>query len=125
VIPGQVKASGTILRMRPDGSDLQVYAWGLRNPFSVRWGPDGRLYASDNGYDERGPRPIANAPDMLWHIREGAWYGWPDYAAGIPVTDPRFRSRRGPAPRFLMAAHPPESQKGEPLAFSRRPVLAP
>jgi glucose/arabinose dehydrogenase len=110
VIPGQVKANGTILRMSPDGSQLEVYAWGLRNPFGVRWGPDGRLYASDNGYDERGSRPIANAPDNVWLVRQNAWYGWPDYASGIPVTDPRFRSSRGPAPKFLMAQHPPVEQ---------------
>lgn len=110
VIPGQVKASGTILRMRPDGSDLQVYAWGLRNPFGVRWGPDGHLYATDNGFDERGPRPVANAPDVIWQIRQDGWYGWPDYAAGIPVTDPRFVSTRGPRPTFLMAQHPPVEQ---------------
>ncbi len=110
VIPGQVKSNGTILRMSPDGSQLEVYAWGLRNPFGVRWGPDGQLYASDNGYDERGPRPIANAPDVIWQVRQDGWYGWPDYAAGIPVTDPRFRSTRGPAPTFLMAAHPPVEQ---------------
>jgi glucose/arabinose dehydrogenase len=110
VIPGQVKANGTILRMRPDGSNLEVYAWGLRNPFGVRWGPDGRLYAADNGFDERGSRPIANAPDVIWQIRQDGWYGWPDYAAGIPVTHPRFRSRRGPPPRFLMAQHPPVEQ---------------
>ena len=28
---GAVKANGTILRMNPDGSGLEVYAWGLRN----------------------------------------------------------------------------------------------
>jgi glucose/arabinose dehydrogenase len=32
VIPGSVKASGAILRWEPDGSELQVVAWGLRNP---------------------------------------------------------------------------------------------
>jgi glucose/arabinose dehydrogenase len=110
VIPGQVKSNGTILRMSPNGEELEVYAWGLRNPFGVRWGPDGRLYASDNGYDERGPRPIANAPDVIWQIKQDGWYGWPDYAAGIPVTDPRFRSTRGPKPTFLMAKHPPVEQ---------------
>ena len=70
VIPVQVKANGTILRMSPDVSQLQVYAWGLRNPFGLRWGPDGQLYATDNAYDERGPRPIANAPDVIWQIRQ-------------------------------------------------------
>ena len=106
-IPGQVKSSGTILRMSPDGKQLQVYAWGLRNPFGVRWAADKKLYVSDNGYDDRGARPIANAPDVIWKIREDGWYGWPDYAAGIPVSDPSFRSERGPAPSPLLAEHPP------------------
>lgn len=101
------KANGTILRMNPDGSGLEVYAWGLRNPFGCMWGPDGKLYATDNGFDERGSRPIGNAPDALWVIREGAWYGWPDFTAGIPVTDPRFKPSYGEQPEFLLAEHPP------------------
>jgi glucose/arabinose dehydrogenase len=105
-VRGTAKASGTVLRMNPDGSDLEVYAWGLRNPFGVMWGPDGKLYASDNGYDERGSRPIAHAPDCLWVVKKDAWYGFPDYAAGIPVTDPQFRPEHGPAPKFLMRDHP-------------------
>jgi hypothetical protein len=31
-VKGNVKASGAILRMNTDGSGLEVYAWGLRNP---------------------------------------------------------------------------------------------
>ena len=82
---------------------------GCATPSAFGWA-NGRLYASDNGYDERGPRPIANAPDAIWEIRPDGWYGFPDYAAGIPVTDPQFRSSRGPAPTPLMAAHPPVEQ---------------
>jgi glucose/arabinose dehydrogenase len=106
-IKGNVKSNGTILRMNPDGSGLEVYAWGLRNPFGVVWSPDGQLYVSDLGFDERGSRPIANAPDVIWRIKQDAWYGWPDYAAGVPVTDKRFKSSRGEAPKFLMKNHPP------------------
>ncbi len=106
-IKGAVKSTGSILRMEADGSNLELYAWGLRNPFGVMWGPDGKLYASDNGADERGVRPIANCPDNLWLIKEGAWYGWPDFVSGIPVTDPRFQPKEGPAPEFLMKEHPP------------------
>ncbi len=106
-VKGMTKANGTILRMNLDGAGLEVYAWGLRNPFGLLWGPDGKLYASEQGFDERGSRPIANAPDNLWIIKPGAWYGWPDYASGIPVTDAKFFSERGPAPKFVMAEHPP------------------
>lgn len=106
-VEGQVKASGTILRMNADGTGLEVYAWGLRNPYGVKWAPDGQLYVTDNAYDERGSRPIANAKDNIFQIKQGGWYGFPDYSSGIPVTDPQFRSSRGPEPEFLMAEHPP------------------
>lgn len=109
-IRGDVKASGTILRMNADGTGLEVYAWGLRNPYGVLWGPDGQLYVADNAYDERGSRPIANAKDNIWQIKQGAWYGFPDYSSGIPVTDPQFRSQRGPKLKFLMKDHPPVEQ---------------
>ncbi|MCF6159102.1 MAG: glucose dehydrogenase [wastewater metagenome] len=107
VVQGVTKANGTILRMNPDGSDLEVYAWGLRNPFGVMWGLDKRLYASENGFDERGSRPVANDTDDLYVIKQGAWYGWPDFAGGVPVTDKRFKPEGRPQPEFLMKEHPP------------------
>lgn len=120
-IRGQVKASGTILRMDPDGSNLEVYAWGLRNPFGLAWGPDQKLYASDNGYDERGSRPIAHAPDCLWVIKQDGWYGFPDYAGGVPVTDMQFHPEGGPVPKFVMRDHPPVEK---PLATLKHHVGA-
>lgn len=107
---GDPFAPARVLRMNADGSGLEVYAWGLRNPFGVLWGPDGQLYAADNAYDERGSRPIANAKDNIWLVRQGGWYGFPDYSSGIPVTDPQFRSGRGPKLKFLMKDHPPVEQ---------------
>jgi glucose/arabinose dehydrogenase len=104
-VAGNVKANGTILRMNKDGSDLEVYAWGLRNPFGVNWA-EGKLYASENGFDVRGSRPIANDKEDLYEIIQGAWYGWPDFASGVPVTDPQFKPKHGPSPQFLMAKHP-------------------
>jgi len=109
-VKGQVKASGTILRMNTDGTGLEVYAWGLRNPYGLKWAPDGLLYVTDNAYDERGSRPIAHAKDNIFQVKQGAWYGWPDYSSGIPVTDAQFRSERGPKPKFLMKEHPPVEQ---------------
>ena len=110
MVKGRVKANGTILRMDPDGSNLEVFAWGLRNPFGLGFTPDGKLLCTEAGYDERGSRPVANAPDFLWQIKEGAWYGFPDFVGGEPITDPKFKSDRGPAPQFLLAEHP-EVQK--------------
>lgn len=57
IVKGTTKAAGTILKMNADGSDLEVHAWGLRNPYGVLWLPDGRLMVSENGMDVRGSRP--------------------------------------------------------------------
>lgn len=106
-IPGQTKASGIILRTRSDGTETQVYAWGLRNPFGLGFDPNGRLLAVDQGYDDRGVRPVANAPDIIYEIEQDAWYGWPDYCGGIPLDDPRFQSDLPGWPPKPLLADPP------------------
>ncbi len=108
--PGQriepnLPATSAIMRCRPDGSNLELVAWGVRNAFALGFLPDGRLLAVDQGADDRGSRPIGNAPDLLFEIRQGKWYGWPDFIGDVPVTDPRFVPTRGPAPTFLLANH--------------------
>jgi glucose/arabinose dehydrogenase len=109
-IEGYTKANGTVLRMNPDGSQLEVYAWGLRNPYGLLFSPDGTLYATENGFDIRGSRPIANDKEDIYIIKQGAWYGWPDYAMGKPVTDPQFKPEGKPQPQFLLGDHPPVEQ---------------
>ena len=106
-VKGLVKAGGTVLRCHLDGSGLEVYAWGLRNPYGLMWSSDGQLYCSENGCDARGVRPIANDPEDMYVITQGAWYGWPDFGSGVPFTDPRFQVANGPPIEFLMREHPP------------------
>ena len=77
----------TIMRFRPDGSDLQIYATGLRNSVGFDWSPkDGNLYATDNGRDWLGDD---FPPCELNRIEKGGFYGWP-YANGNRVPDPDF-----------------------------------
>ena len=99
-IPANVPCTASVMRCDPDGAHLQLVAWGLRNAYGLGFLADGRLLATDQGADDRGDRPIANCPDFLYHVREGAWYGWPDFLGGRP------------APDFLLANHdqlpPPE-----------------
>ncbi len=105
VIRGAPPCRGAILRTRLDGGGLELVARGLRNPFGLAFAPDGRLFATENGFDERGSRPVFGGADYLWHIRPGIWYGWPDYAGGEPLTDRRYKSQ-GKQPKFLLAQHP-------------------
>ncbi len=90
VIQGEVKCNGSVMRCNPDGSDLELVAWGLRNPYGIAFHPDGRVFVTEHGIDERGARFIIGDYDDFYEIRRGAWYGWPDFASGIRLDDPRW-----------------------------------
>jgi glucose/arabinose dehydrogenase len=111
-VPGQLPCTSAIMRCNPDGSELELVAWGIRNAFAIGFMPDGRLLAVDQGADDRGSRPVGNIPDLLFEVRAGAWYGWPDFIGGVPITDDAFIPTRGPRPTKLLANHedfpPPE-----------------
>ncbi len=96
-IAGRVPCTAAVLRCNLDGSGLELFAWGLRNAFGLLVLADGRLLATEQGADERGSRPVGNAPDLLFEVRSGYWYGFPDFVGQTPVSDPRLRSSRGPA----------------------------
>jgi glucose/arabinose dehydrogenase len=97
-----LKASGSILSANLDGTMLELYAWGFRNPMNLRFDQGGQLYVANNGYDNRGSRPIANAPDEFFATSPGLWYGWPDYAGGEPLNLPRFTPEGGTTPELLL-----------------------
>lgn len=119
VIKGQVKCSGSVLRVRPGGGEPELVAWGFRNPFGLAFSPSGTLYVTDNGYDDRGGRPLWGTPDFLWAIEEGRkWYGWPDFVGGDPVTSNEYKPPGKPQPQFVLAQHPEKP----PHAKARFPV---
>jgi putative membrane-bound dehydrogenase-like protein len=67
--------SATILRFKPDGTGLSVFATGLRNPYDLAFNAAGDLFATDNGRDDLGSDA---PPEELNLIRAGLDYGWPD-----------------------------------------------
>jgi glucose/arabinose dehydrogenase len=86
VIKGRIPCTGAIMRIPLAGGAPEVVAWGFRNPFGLAFSPDGRLFVTENGYDERGSRKVWGTGDVLWEIRPGMWYGWPDFSAGKKMT---------------------------------------
>ncbi len=76
-----------ILVMNPDGSDLEVYASGLRNPVGMDWEPTTQtLWTTVNERDELGDNLV---PDYLTSVKEGGYYGWP-YSYWGNHFDPRM-----------------------------------
>jgi glucose/arabinose dehydrogenase len=92
VIVGKIPCTGAILRVPVEGGRVEMVSWGLRNPYGIAIAPDGKLYTTENAYDDRGSRPVWGAGDVLWEVRQGMWYGWPDFSEGKPIKyDEEFK----------------------------------
>jgi glucose/arabinose dehydrogenase len=81
-----------IMRMRPDGTNLETFARGIRNTVGFDWHPVTKeLWFTDNGRDWLGDdRP----PDELNHAPQpGMHFGFP-YCHGGNIPDPEFGGKR-------------------------------
>jgi glucose/arabinose dehydrogenase len=87
IIKGAVPCTGSVMRIPLEGGKPELVAWGLRNPYGVAFSEDGKLFITENGFDDRGSRPVWGAGDVLWEINPGTWYGWPDFSEGKPIRD--------------------------------------
>ncbi|MCC6744046.1 MAG: sorbosone dehydrogenase family protein [Acidobacteria bacterium] len=91
-----------ILRMKLDGSEMKVYASGLRNPVGMAFHPSTKaLWSVVQERDRLGDDLV---PDYLAAIREDAFYGWPFSYLG-KTEDPR---RKGERPELVATAIAPD-----------------
>jgi glucose/arabinose dehydrogenase len=85
------KNRADILVFNPDGSDMKVYASGIRNAgggLTVH-PTTGELWCSVNERDALGDNLV---PDYITHVQEGGFYGWPWYYIG-GHQDPRHAGK--------------------------------
>jgi len=129
--------TGAILRARINSSHpektVEPFSWGYRNPFGIRFAPNdhalkGGLFVTENGEDERGARPVNNAPDRLQLAQQRPdgrpdYHGWPDRFGFLASTQALFNPIGGPGDDNPAAA------VGNPvlpvLAFPPQPPIAP
>ena len=88
------KRYGSIMRMKPDGSGLEIFAKGIRNTVGFDWDPlTKELWFTDNGRDMLGddipPDELNHAPRTCMH------FGFP-YFHGKEIPDPDFIGERNP-----------------------------
>jgi glucose/arabinose dehydrogenase len=129
VVKGELKCSSGIWRAQPDGSQMELLAWGVRNPYGMAFGEDGNLYVSDNDFEEMGDRAVAEDPDRIWRIDKARsphgqagtpdWYGFPDICAdGLPVWHEQHLPTKGRPAQPLLQDPPPWAG---PPAYLERP----
>ncbi|OFW10031.1 MAG: sorbosone dehydrogenase [Acidobacteria bacterium RIFCSPLOWO2_02_FULL_67_36] len=83
---------GSIMRMKPDGSGLEVFASGIRNTVGFDWHPATReLWFTDNGRDNLGDDVPSD--ELNRAPRKGMHFGFP-YCHGGDFADPEFGSKR-------------------------------
>ena len=82
----------TIMRMDPDGANLEIYARGVRNTVGFDWDPITKvLWFTDNGRDWMGENL---PPDELNRAsKPGMNFGFP-YCHGKNFPDPQFGKKR-------------------------------
>jgi glucose/arabinose dehydrogenase len=99
----------TILRMKPDGSNLEVFAEGVRNTVGFDFHPTTHeLWFTDNGRDMLGDDVPNDELNVAW--KPGLHFGFP-YCHQGDVTDPQFGSQRACA-----TTEPPVQKLGAHVA---------
>jgi glucose/arabinose dehydrogenase len=98
-----------IVRMKPDGSDLEVFAEGVRNSVGFDWHPTSReLWCTDNGRDMLGDDVPGDEINVA--SKPGLHFGFP-FCHQRDVADPQFGAQRA-----CSTTEPPVQKAGAHVA---------
>jgi glucose/arabinose dehydrogenase/mono/diheme cytochrome c family protein len=84
------KNRADVLEFNPDGSDMRIFAYGIRNCVGLAMNSKTtELWCSVNERDGLGDNLV---PDYITHVQEGGYYGWPWWYMG-GHQDPRHAGK--------------------------------
>lgn len=97
----------SIMRMAPDGEDLEIFAGGIRNTVGFDWHPNtGVLWFTDNGRDWMGDDKPAD--ELNKAPKKGLHFGFP-YCHADAVSDPEYGKNKScenyRSPALLLGPH--------------------
>ncbi|ADL51376.1 hypothetical protein [Clostridium cellulovorans] len=105
-IKGKGIGNASVLIYDLKKNSYNTMAWGIRSVEGMEFNSMGNLIAAVSGMENKGLRPIKGDNDYIYIIRDGSWYGWPDYSGGDPVESPRFLGIDDTRVAFVMDNHP-------------------
>lgn len=85
--------NGAIYKINESDLSYKLFASGIHNVAAMDINSKGEMIAIFSGMKDEGIRPIKGDKDYIYKVKEGNFYGWPDYSGGDPVDSPRFRNK--------------------------------
>lgn len=100
-------SNASILKYNLNTGKCITYATGIRNVEGLDTNSRGEITAIVGGMEEEGLRSVKDDVDYIYDIKEKAWYGWPDFSGGDPITSPRFSDGTNKL-SYIIENHPTE-----------------
>lgn len=106
IIKSSVPANSSIITYDFSTKKWSLYCYGIRNLKSMDYNSNGEIYGTVGGIEPRGSRGVEGDSDYIYELKDGKWYGWPDYSGGDPIISPKFKSSTKEAMEFILKNHP-------------------
>lgn len=108
IISARNMGTSSVYALNLKNRKLTNEAWGIRNIVSIDSLSSGKIFFASGGMENRGLRPVFGDTDYIYELKQGTWYGWPDYSGGDPIDSPRFMHGDKKTLQ-IMQAHPTEN----------------